>query len=175
VRPRQTSHADSGERGSAILEFALSAIVLFTLLFGTITLAMAAYTYEVVNQYARDASRYAIVHGNGCSYVSGTTPTSCSIATGCSASGSSFVCTGANSALKTYLNNEIYPGINGNTIAVATTYGKAPSASQCSVTDCNGSGDQVAVTVSYNFLYAIPFIPQRSFTMHASSTMVISQ
>jgi hypothetical protein len=136
---------------------------------------MSLYTYEVVNQYARDASRYAIVHGNGCSYTSGTNNASCSIATNCTASGATYVCTGANSALKTYLNNELYPGINGSGLTVATSYSKAPGAGQCTITDCNGGGDQVAVTVSYPFLYSIPFIPSRSFTMRSTSTMIISQ
>lgn len=167
------------ERGSVMLEFALSAIILFTLILGVIGLSMGVYTYEAVNQYARDASRYAIVHGNGCSYSTTTggvtTSHSCSIATTCAASGSSYICTDANTALKTYLNNEIYPGINGNSLAITNLYSKAPGASQCTVTDCNGSGDQVTVTVSYPYLYAIPFLRSRSFTMHASSTMIISQ
>ena len=84
-RPRwgsstNASHPYPSEEGSSMLEFAVSAIVLFTLLFGCIGLAMALYTYEVVNQYARDASRYAIVHGDGCSIPHGFA-TSCSIGT----------------------------------------------------------------------------------------------
>jgi Flp pilus assembly protein TadG len=160
-------HPYPSEEGSAMLEFALSAVVLFVLLFGCIGLAMALYTYEVMNQYARDASRYAIVHGNDCSIPPNFT-TSCSIGTGST----------ANAALKTYLNHQIFPGINGPSLTVATTYAMAPGAGQCTTspgTTCNGPGDQVTVTVSYPYLYAIPFIPQRSFTMHASSTMVISQ
>lgn len=163
------------ERGSAMVEFALSAIVLFTLIFGSITLALAFYTYEVLNGYARDATRYAIVHGSGCSYPVGGTPTSCSIATSCTASGSTYVCTGANSALTTYLNNELFPGINGSNLQVSAAYGLSPGETTCNTAACNGAGDQVAVTVSYNYLYAVPFIPSNAFTMNATSTMVISQ
>ena len=175
------SAAHPSESGAAAIEFAASTVVLFTLLFGSIGVSMAFYTYEVMNQYARDASRYAIVHGNGCSYstTSGGTTTShdCSIATSCTpnAGATAYVCTGANTALATYLNNEIYPGINGNSLVVTTSYAKAPGATQCTVTDCNGAGDQVTVTVTYPYLYAVPFISSRLIHMSGNSTMVISQ
>ena len=104
---------------------------------GCIGVAMGFYTYEVVNEYARDASRYAMVHGNGCSIPRGTT--SCSIGHRTSA---------ANSALRTYLNNEIYPGINGNNLTVTTIYVPGPGATSCNATACNGGGDQVTVTVA---------------------------
>lgn len=159
-----------------MIEFAVSAIVLFILIFGVVGVAMAFYTYEVVTQYARDASRYAIVHGNGCIIASGTSAgSSCSIATSCTGSGTSFACTGANTALKTYLNKQIFPGINGPSLVVNTTYTHAPGLTTCFGPSCNGSGDQVTVQVSYPYLYAIPFIPQLPFTMNGRSTMVISQ
>ena len=158
------SAAHPSESGAAAIEFAASTAVLFTLLFGSIGVSMAFYTYEVINQYARDASRYAIVHGAGCEEAAHGNA-SCNIG-GASAN---------SNQLKTYLNNEIYPGIKGNSLTVATSYTHAPGAASCSVAPCNGAGDQVTVTVSYPYLYAIPFVPQRSFTMNAQSTMIISQ
>lgn len=155
-----------------MIEFAISTIVLVVLLFGCIGVAMAYYTFEVINQYARDASRYAIVHGNGCnSPINGN----CSIATSCTASGSGFTCTDANTALLSYLNGQILPGIFGSNLAVNATYGPAPGLTTCLTTNCNGAGDQVTVDVSYQYLYNIPFIPQRLITMHGTSTMIISQ
>lgn len=153
------------EHGAAAIEFIVSAIVLFTLVFGAIAVSMAFYTYEVVNEYARDASRYAMVHGSGC--VAATTGDSCAIGPGTSPT--------ANAALNTYLNHQIFPGINGAQLQVNTQYAHGPGATSCSVTNCNGAGDQVTVTVAYPYLYTVPFVPQRNFTMHASSTMVISQ
>ncbi|HZQ44529.1 MAG TPA: TadE/TadG family type IV pilus assembly protein [Acidobacteriaceae bacterium] len=153
------------EHGAAAVEFLASVIVLFTLIFGCVAVMMAFYTYEVINEYARDASRYAIVHGNGCSYQLKGVATSCSIGTGGTANG----------ALKTYLNNEIFPGINGNTLSISTSYAHGPGVTTCNGANCNGAGDQVTVQVSYPYLYIVPFIPQNSFTMHATSTMVISQ
>lgn len=166
MNERQLSHS---ERGSAAVEFAISSIVLVTLVFGCVGVAMAFYTFEVINQYARDASRYAMVHGNSC--TAQPSGASCSIGTG----GTSKTAP-ANVALMTYLNHEIYPGINGANLTVTTNYTNAPGYTTCFVTPgCNGSGDQVTVQVSYFYLYNIPFIPQRPFTMHGTSTMVISQ
>ena len=148
-----------------MIEFAVSVIVLVMLVFGCIGVAMAFYTNEVVNEYARDAARYAMVHGNGCSHQVSGVATSCSIGTGAT----------ANSALKTYLNNQIFPGINGANLTVTTTFAHAPGLTACFATDCNGAGDQVTVAVAYPYLYRIPFIPSRSITMHGTSTMIISQ
>lgn len=158
-------HPYPSEQGAATVEFAASIIVVCMLIFGTIAVAMAYYTYEVLNEYARDATRYAIVHGNSCSYQVKGVATSCSIGTAAT----------ANSALRSYLNNQIFPGINGNNLTVTTTYTHAPGLASCYAANCNGAGDQVTVQVSYPYLYIVPFIPQQSFTMHANSTMVISQ
>ena len=153
------------ERGSIVVEFAISVIVLVILVFGCIGVCMAFYTYEVINEYARDASRYAIVHGNGCN-----SPVKPNCAIGPTTSPT------ANSTLTTYLNNQIYPGINGTKLHVTATYTFGPGETTCSNPGvCNGPGDQVTVRVSYPYLYKIPFIPQRLITMHASSTMIISQ
>lgn len=166
------------ERGAAMIEFAISAIVLFTLVFGTIAVAMGFYTYEVINQYARDASRYAIVHGAGCNSPANG---NCSIGVGdnyYTPQGGGTETPGtapADTRLTSYLNNELFPGINGTQLAVTTAYAPGPGAASCSIANCNGAGDQVTVTVSYNYLYAVPFIPSRTFTMYGSSTMIISQ
>jgi hypothetical protein len=157
----------SSERGSAAIEFAISCIVLAILLFGCIGISVAYYTYEVINQYARDASRYAIVHGGNCkAQPSGN---SCSIGGGGDTSAPASI------ALTTYLRNEIFPGINGANLQVTTFYTEGPGEINCSDFLCNGPGDQVTVTVKYPYLYNIPFIPSRLINMYGSSTMVISQ
>lgn len=161
---RPANPASPSEHGAAVIEFLASVIVLVTLIFGCIAVAMAFYTYEVINGYARDASRYAMVHGASC-LEAAHGGASCSINNA----------SGANTALKTYLNHEIFPGINGTQLQVIATYTHGPGVTACNATDCNGPGDQVTVQVSYPYLYAIPFIPQRAFIMYARSTMVISQ
>ena len=162
-------HSHSSERGAVAIEFALSVIVLAILVFGCIGVAMAFYSYEVVNQYARDASRYAIVHGADCFKADRTT--SCSIGAGGDQNAP------ASMALMTYLNHQIYPGINGNNLVITTAYVPGPGATICNAptTGCNGAGDQVTVSVTYQYLYNIPFIPARFINMNGASTMVISQ
>jgi hypothetical protein len=158
-------HPHPSEHGAVAIEFALSIIILAILIFGTIGVAMGFYTYEVVNEYARDASRYAMVHGAGCnSPVIGN----CSIGTGGGPGAPASI------ALKAYLNNQIYPGINGNNLQITTTYAAAPGSPTCAVA-CNSTGNQVTVSVTYPYLYNIPFIPQNLINMNGSSTMVISQ
>lgn len=164
----------SSERGAAAIEFAISSLVLFMLVFGSIGVSVAFYTYEVINEYARDATRYAIVHGAGCnSPINGN----CNIGVGdnFAPAGTALGSAAADHKLKTYLNHEIFPGINGANLQVITSYAHGPGATGCSIATCNGAGDQVTVTVAYPYLYNLPFVPQRSFTMHGSSTMVISQ
>jgi Flp pilus assembly protein TadG len=50
-------------RGQALPEFAVVGLVLLTLLFGVLVLGMAVYSYSFVSYAAREAARYAIVHG----------------------------------------------------------------------------------------------------------------
>jgi Flp pilus assembly protein TadG len=55
-----------GERGQALVEFALSVIVLFAVLFAIIDFGRALYTYDLVTSAARAGTRYASVRGNTC-------------------------------------------------------------------------------------------------------------
>ena len=112
----RTPHLHPSERGAIAIEFATLRHHPRDPRLGCIGVAMGFYTYEVVNEYARDASRYAMVHGNGCSIPPGTT--SCSIGTGGAAQ---------LPHLKTYLNNQIFPGINGKNLKVTTSYARAPA------------------------------------------------
>jgi len=58
LMPRKGSEA-----GQSLVEFALSAMVLLTLLLGTMNLAYGIYCYHTISAAARDAVRYAIVRG----------------------------------------------------------------------------------------------------------------
>ena len=54
------------ERGSALVEFGLIAIVLFTLIFGIVDFGRALFAYHYVANTAREATRMASVRGNDC-------------------------------------------------------------------------------------------------------------
>ncbi len=51
-------------RGQAGVEFATTALVTLTVMFGIFVSAMSIYAYNFVSDSARDAVRYAIVHGS---------------------------------------------------------------------------------------------------------------
>ena len=52
-----------GRRGQALVEFALVAPIFFLLLFAIIDFGRYVYYVEILNNAAREGTRYAIVHG----------------------------------------------------------------------------------------------------------------
>ena len=62
------------EQGASLVEMALSASVLFVLLFGIIETCMALYAYNFVSEAAREATRYAVVRGPNSCLISSTFP-----------------------------------------------------------------------------------------------------
>ncbi len=54
----------SDERGSSAVEFALSAAVLFMLMFGVMLMCLALYSYHFVAEAAREGTRYEMVRGS---------------------------------------------------------------------------------------------------------------
>ena len=56
----------NSERGSALLEFGLVAILFLAIFFGIIDFARALYSYHFVANAAREGTRYAIVRGAAC-------------------------------------------------------------------------------------------------------------
>jgi Flp pilus assembly protein TadG len=51
------------QRGQAIVEFALTVVLLMLLMFGLLELSIFIYTYSVLANAAKEGVRYAIVHG----------------------------------------------------------------------------------------------------------------
>ncbi|HLI97434.1 MAG TPA: TadE/TadG family type IV pilus assembly protein [Candidatus Baltobacteraceae bacterium] len=54
------------QRGTAMVEFAISSLVLLMLLLGILELGRALYTYHTIADAARLGARWAIVRGSGC-------------------------------------------------------------------------------------------------------------
>lgn len=52
------------ERGAALVEMAISILVILTILFSTLELCSAVYTYTVLADAANEGVRYAIVHSS---------------------------------------------------------------------------------------------------------------
>ena len=169
ISPRK-GRRPARESGNALVEFALSAGIIFALFFGVIQFGYALYTYQFVNEVAREMTRYAIVRGSACS-ASSTMP-NCG-----------FRDSGA--TLQAYVQSAYaYPGINMSNVTVATTWyspvlnsdGTVASFSVCGTgSGCNVPGNMVKVTVSYPFLLSIPFVPSQTLGVTSNSSMVISQ
>lgn len=60
-REAQKQHHWAAEDGSSILETAMSALIFLTFIFGTMEIALAAYTYHTISESAREGTRYAVV------------------------------------------------------------------------------------------------------------------
>lgn len=158
----------SAEDGATLVEFALSASILFAMVFGIIMMSLALYTYDFVADAARIATRYAIVRGGEC-----TGFPEC-------ASG------GANeSQIQNYVRSIAYPGIDPNQITVNASWytilqsNTAPtSLTLCATStpgNCNMPGSAVRVQVTYTFPLSIPYWRATTLTMSARSQLVVSQ
>jgi Flp pilus assembly protein TadG len=143
------------EAGATLVEFALTSIILFTLVFGVIAICLALYSYNVTAEAAREATRYAIVRGSKC-----TTFADCKI---------------DQPGLQTYVQGLGFPGINPSALTVTATWPTTGVNCFPSVTPCNNPGNKVKVTVQYTFPLVIPFVPSRTLTMSSTSQMRISQ
>lgn len=94
--------AIQNEEGSALVEFALSSVVLFMTMFGLMAACTALYSYVFVAEAAREASRYAIVRGSSCRGFS-----DCNI---------------DSPGLNTYVKSLSYPGINKGNLSASATF-----------------------------------------------------
>lgn len=166
-----------GERGSTLIEFALVATVALTMIFAVIDFSRAAYAYHFVSDAARQATRWASVHGNSsCS----TYPSQCKINTpgpvwtyvGTLAPAGLYVCC-PNCAVNCssgpgYLQvSASWPGTAGSGIPTGNT--------SCNPSPNDNPGCAVQVTVQYTYGFMLPFMPHSNITMSSTSEMLISQ
>lgn len=152
------------ERGDTLVEFAISAIVVFTLLFGVMEFARAMYIYHFVSYAAQAGTRYAIVRGSTWS-------------TACSSSTSGLACLASSSDVQTYVKGLAPPGIYTSKMTVTPTWpGTAggSSGATCSTTK-NKPGCIVQVVVTYQFSFIAPFMPSSTPTFSATSQQVIQE
>ena len=136
-------------RGQALVEFALVAPIFFLLLFGIIDFGRYIYYVQILNNAAREGTRYAIVHG-----------------------GNSFQPTGPS------VDDPTIEGIvrryavgvigNGAVLNVDSTWGTPPNP------PTNNRGSKVTVSVTYAFSSLIPIVPIPPITITGGSTLVVN-
>lgn len=146
---------EGGECGSAILETALSMILLLTFLFGLMETCLMLYTYHFISEAAREGTRYAIVRGGTCT-------------------GFASACPASPTDVTNYVKGLGFPGIDPAKMTVTPAWSIYTGGTTCG-TPCNSPGNLVTVTVTYNFRLTIPFVPARTFALTSTSAMIISQ
>ena len=140
----------AGERGNALVEFAVASSATLMLMLGIVDCGRALYTYHLVADAARSGTRYAMVRGSSCAVA------------GCPATAD---------AIQTYVRG-LAPGIDPNALTVTTAWSAAPG---CADPANQGPGCLVAVQVSYPFRVLVPVLPNFAMTMSSTSTMAIAQ
>ena len=141
------SKCSADQKGQSIVEFALVALAFFIILFGIFDLGIMAYSYHFVSYAARDATRWAIVHGAD----------------------------SASPATAEDVENAVIPnpGIDPDKLTVSTEWPGDVTNEDCPE-GSNMRGCPVKVTVQYDFDFLLPFMPSNGITMTSSSQMKIS-
>jgi Flp pilus assembly protein TadG len=136
------------EDGGSLTEFALSISTALTLVFVLIQLCLALYSYGMISETAREATRWAIVRGSTC-------------VTGAGAS-----CTTSISAIKTYAQGLGFPNLGSGTLSATPTFPQS-----CETPDtCT-----VKVVVTYTVPINLPFVPHNAVIMQSTSIMYFLQ
>ena len=157
------------ERGETLIEFAVSAVITLSLLFGTMDLARALYTRHFISYAAQQGVRFAEVHGSGWT-------SACNSQTGADYP-NQLGCTASQADIEAYVRSLTPSGISSTDLSVSPQWpGKDINGSTavCGTTS-NYAGCLVLVTVSYQFTYIIPFLPRAAQTFSSTSQAVIQQ
>jgi Flp pilus assembly protein TadG len=181
------------QRGATLVEFALSVMLLLTLMLGVVEFGRALYAYHFTSHAARQAARWAAVNGSTCSDDS-------------SCNGSSGMNSGYATAtdIQDYAKNLAPLGMNPSDLTVTACWPSAQSTSlscasslateptSCSTyptalgcncysasigsadTDANSPGCVVEVTVNYDFHFIFPFVRAGSLMLSSTSQSIIT-
>jgi Flp pilus assembly protein TadG len=163
------------ERGSSLVEMAMTMWVLMLLLFGVFEAAYAMYAYHFVSYAAQEATRFAMVRG----YTWSKDET-----TNCSTSAPPsftmpYTCTASVTDIQNYVQSLATGGISPGSVTINTSSayvwpGVNPDNSTTNCTTANSQGCMVRVKVSYSF-NSLPFLTKFSATASAVSEKVILQ
>jgi len=156
------------ERGSVLMEFALSSLFIITLVLAIAEFGRALFTYDLVQNAARIGTRYAMTRGSSCtSYASPPPGPPCTAyASSPPVAPSPYV-----TPIVAYVQAKS-PGINESNLSVTVTW-SANCTFVAAVTTPLGSGSCVRVVTSYPFVSIFPFVFPAHMT--ATSQVVVTQ
>jgi Flp pilus assembly protein TadG len=150
--------------GSQTVEFALCSVVWLLAVFVIIYISFLFYADHFVTSAAKNAARYAVVRGSSWNGAS------CH-----SVSSSSCTATAAN--VTSYVQASLFPGISSSQLTVSTSWpGTTSSGAICDTTNGTDSPNcAVNVQVGYSFSFPMPFFPNTSIPLAATSQMTIME
>ena len=137
-------------RGQVLAEFAVCSLAAIVLLLGVIDFSRMLYTYHLVDEGARLATRYAIV--NGAASCAGGSP----------------------DPLQAYVLAQS-PGIAGSQLTVTTTCPGGNTGCSDTTAPYADPGCLVSVNVAYSFHLIAPLVSNLTIPMTSRSQMVITQ
>jgi Flp pilus assembly protein TadG len=130
-------------RGQTYTEFMMVVLPTLALMFGIVSFGMVVYTYSFLSNAARDAVRYAIVHGS-----KSTSPAT-------------------SDSIQSFVRGEA-KGLQASSITVSSCWNPQAPPNQCpGPTGNNAPGKVVSVQVSYNYH---PFYPFNDVTLPLTSS-----
>lgn len=142
-----------GERGTSIVETAITMSVALLIVFGIMEFGRMLYTYHAVANGARLGTRYAMVRGSDC------------VVAGCPVTGTD---------VQTYVRS-VTPLTDATSLAVTTGWtGTAYNGTACDSTT-HHAGCVVSVQASYAFAFMEGLVPQATLTLQSTSKMVVTQ
>lgn len=151
--------------GSALVEFAVSAVLLFTLMFGVLECSRAVYVYHFVGNAAQEAARYAMVRGASWN-------ANCASAT-------SSNCMATSSSVTSFVQSITSAGIIKSGIGVSTSWpGTDATGANClspSTVPTNTVGCVVVVTLTYSFSFVSPLLPKQALALTSTAKETIVQ
>jgi Flp pilus assembly protein TadG len=154
---RRLKRLAGDEDGAELVEFSISASILFMLIFGIIEFCLLIYSGSVVAYAAQQGARYAMVRGSDWASPCSTTLT--------------YGCKAALGDVQNYVLSLPHPGVNLTTSNITPTW-LLTNAAGVACTQYT-QGCQVKVTVSYTFGLKIPFIPAASIPLTSTSIETI--
>ena len=147
------------EDGAAIVEFAISAAILFSMFFGIIEFCMVVYAANSVVLAAEQGARYAMVRGSDWTDPCTTT--------------TSFGCATGKTNVINYIQSQTYPGINLGPTSNATIT-VTPLTTRSDTTTCVAwsQGCRIEVQIQYSYGLSLPYLPAASSSIPLTGTSI---
>jgi Flp pilus assembly protein TadG len=160
------------ERGSELVEFAVTAVLLVAIVFGVIDFGMAMYAEHFVSSAAQQGARYAIVRGSDWTSTCSTSAPPNFVL--------SYHCNASSSDVQNYVKSLAGMGLSSTNVSAAASWpGTTPDcASACSActTATNATGCMVQVQVTYTFTFLkLRFLPQSVLKLTSTAEQVIQE